>query len=249
MRKAAQMAALNSQQIAAEVNGKGFTLTDASQYKNLSSSISVRCSKGHLFNTTMNEVRAVSFCCPQCESRIGTKISKTVPPKQPGVRRIIAFDQATENFGLSIFDNGELVFCQLYRFSGDVMSRIVKIRKFLQDIVIKEWKPDRIMMEDIQFQAGQYGQGVLTFKILAMLFGVIQELMKESNVLYEAVSPNVWRKYAGTCGKTRQEEKTLSKALVKKIYGIDVTDDVAESILIGRYAVKTDHVSIYDLHK
>lgn len=243
------MAALTKQQVEVEVSNKGFTLTDASQYKNLSSPITVRCNKGHLFNTTLNEVRAVSFCCPQCESRLGIKISKTVPVKQLGTRRIIAFDQATENFGLSIFDNGELVFCQLYRFSGDVMSRLVKIRKFLQDIVISGWKPDRIIMEDIQFQVGNYGQGVLTFKILAMLFGIIQELMKENNIPCEAVAPNVWRKYAGTCGKNRQEEKVLSKALVKKIYGIDVIDDVAESILIGRYAVKTDHTSIYNTHK
>ena len=52
--------------------------------------------------------------------------------------RIIAFDQATERFGLSIFDDGKLVFYSLYTFSGGMVQRLVKIKKFVRDIVIKE---------------------------------------------------------------------------------------------------------------
>ena len=86
-------------------------------------------------------------------------------------------------------------------------------------------------MEDIQYQYG----AVLTYKILAMLLGIIEVACNEANVKYEVVSPNVWRKYAGTAGKSRREEKMLSVAVVKEKYGVKVTDDVAEAILIGRY--------------
>ena len=50
--------------------------------------------------------------------------------------------------------------------------------------------------------------------------------------------PNVWRRYANTAGKDRRTEKMLSVAKVKELYNIDVGDDVAEAILIGRYAVR-----------
>jgi hypothetical protein len=42
-------------------------------------------------------------------------------------------------------------------------------------------------MEDIQYQYG----AVLTYKILAMLLGVIQVCCHEHNVGFEVVSPNV----------------------------------------------------------
>ena len=41
-------------------------------------------------------------------------------------------------------------------------------------------------MEDIQYQ-----NGIITFKILAMLLGIIEEVCAENNISYEVVSPNV----------------------------------------------------------
>jgi hypothetical protein len=90
-------------------------------------------------------------------------------------------------------------------------------------------------MEDIQYQAN----GILTFKILAMLLGIIQEVCCENNIEFDVVQPNVWRKYAGTNGKNRREEKILSVAKVKEKFGINVSDDVAEAILIGIYGTRT----------
>ena len=90
-------------------------------------------------------------------------------------------------------------------------------------------------MEDIQYQQN----GILTFKILAMLLGILQELCCEHNIEFEAVAPNVWRKYSGTNGKNRREEKMLSVAKVKEKFSINVSDDVAEAILIGVYGTRT----------
>ena len=89
-------------------------------------------------------------------------------------------------------------------------------------------------MEDIQYQQN----GILTFKILAMLLGILQELCCENNIEFEVVSPNVWRKYAGTNGKNRREEKLLSVGKVKEKFSISVSDDVAEAILIGMYGTR-----------
>ncbi len=222
------MAKLSKEKIAEEVAAKGFELVDASNYENINSEIDVKCKNGHTFRTSLVSVRSVSFCCPHCDRTLF--VNPNVVPQKNGYR-VIAFDQATEKFGLSIFDNGELVFYNLYSFTGHLDNRLTQIRNFIRDVVIKEWKPDYIVMEDIQQQHG----AVLTYKVLAMLLGVLQVECFTAKVPYEIVSPNVWRKYAGTCGKTRLEEKKLSVITVQEKYGVRVNDDVAEAILIGRY--------------
>lgn len=223
------MAKLTHQQIADEVFAQGYELVDDSKYTSLNSNIVIRCPQGHLIETSLANFRRPSFTCPVCDKDVKF-VNPTVVPKKMGFR-VIAFDQATENFGLSIFDDNQLVFYSLYTFSGDVVSRLTKIKKFITEIVLPLWQPDYVVMEDIQYQYG----AVLTYKILAMLLGVIEVACNEANVKYEVVSPNVWRKYAGTAGKSRREEKMLSVALVKEKYGVKVSDDVAEAILIGRY--------------
>lgn len=232
------MAKLTHQQINEEIYSRGYELVNDSSYKSMNSRIIIKCPHGHLIETTLADFRKVSFTCPVCDKSISFINPDKVPPKQN--YRLIAFDQATEKFGLSIFENGKLIFYNLYTFSGDLIHRLVKIKKFVLDIVIKEWKPDFIVMEDIQYQSN----GILTFKVLAMLLGIIQELCSENDIDFEAVAPNVWRKYAGTNGKNRREEKLLSIAKVKEKFNVAVSDDVAESILIGLYGVRAHSAKI-----
>lgn len=233
------MAKLPHEQLEDEIKQLGYTLVGDKNYSNILSRIIIECPHHHLIETCLNDIRKPSFVCPACDKEVHFVNPKAVPPKN-GAYRIIAFDQATENFGLSIFDNGKLVFYSLYRFSGTVSMRLVKIRKFIKEIVLDAWHPDFVVFEDIQFQ-----KAVLTFKVLAMLYGIVEELLAEEGITYASVSPNVWRKYAGTAGKNRAMEKQLSKALVKQKYNVDVVDDIAEAILIGQYAVKV----YYDGHE
>lgn len=223
------MARLATDKIKKELATKNFILIDDTNYVTLNSPILIQCEKGHNIEVSMNDFRRPSFTCPCCDKAINFINPKAVPEKKG--YRVIAFDQATEHFGLSVWDDGQLVFYSLYNFSGDTVSRLIKIKKFVQDIVINNWHPDYIVMEDIQQQHG----AVLTYKILAMLLGILEVICAENNIFYEVVSPNVWRKYAGTCGKNRREEKLLSIAIVKEKYNITVNDDVAEAILIGQY--------------
>lgn len=223
------MAKLSAEKINEELNKKGFELVDGSNYENLMSFITIKCPKGHITQTNLKSFRHDSYQCPECDKGIDFVNPEGIPNKE-NKYRVIAFDQATEHFGLSIFDDGKLVYYKLFVFTGSVINRIVKIRKTIDEIVIKQWKPDYIVFEDIQYQ-----NGYITFKTLAMLLGVVHEVCQANDIPFECVSPNVWRKYSGTCGKTRQEEKKLSIAVVKEKYNVSVTDDVAEAILIGRY--------------
>lgn len=222
------MGRLSTENLRQEIEKGGYKLIDSSGYTNMNSDITIECNKGHQFITTLNSFRRPSFMCPHCDIKVDFKNPSGIPPKNG--YRVIAFDQATEKFGLSVFDNGELVYYNLLVFSGTLINRLVKIKKTVE-VIINNWQPDFIVMEDIQQQHG----AVTTYKILAMLLGILEVLCSENDIQYEVVSPNVWRKFAGTCGKTRTEEKKLSVAVVKDKYNIAVTDDVAEAILIGRY--------------
>lgn len=224
------MARLTHEQILAEIHAAGYKLVDDSGYTSMQSRIIIECPKGHLIETCLADFRKPSFTCPVCDKSIDFINPNEVPAKGDAYR-VIAFDQATERFGLSIFDNGELVFYRLFNFGGDLTARLVKIKKLLDSVVLIAWKPDYVVMEDIQYQQN----GILTFKVLGMLLGIIQVCCAEKEIPFEVVSPNVWRKYAGTNGKNRREEKMLSVAAVRDKYHITVSDDVAEAILIGRY--------------
>lgn len=223
------MAKMSAEKIQEELDKKGYTLVDATEYKNLESFITVKCPQGHISQTNLKTFRKDSYTCPQCDKKIDF-INPNEVPNKGDKYRVIGFDQATEHFGLSIFDDGKLVYYRLFVFTGSMVNRLVKIRQMINDIVIKQWCPDYIVFEDIQYQ-----NGYITFKTLAMLLGVVNEVCQANDIPYECVSPNVWRKFAGTCGKTRQEEKILSIATVKEKYNVSVSDDVAEAILIGRY--------------
>jgi hypothetical protein len=44
-----------------------------------------------------------------------------------------------------------------------------------------------MILEDIQCQRG----GMLTYKILSMLLGILEEIADENEIAYDVVSPNV----------------------------------------------------------
>lgn len=131
------MARLTHQQITDEIQKMGYELVDDSKYTSMQSRIVVRCPKGHLIETSLADFRRPSFTCPVCDKDIDFINPKEVPLKN-GAYRVIAFDQATEKFGLSIFDNGQLVFYRLFTFSGELNTRLVKIRKLVEDVVIAQ---------------------------------------------------------------------------------------------------------------
>lgn len=226
------------EQVKLAVEEKGYQLVSAEGYQNQNSVITVKCPKGHIIQTTLADFKKPSFTCPQCDSAVNFKNPVNVPAKKG--YRVVAFDQATEHFGVSVFDDGELVFFNLFVFSGVVNKRLADIKRLVEQVILPQWQPDFIVMEDIQYQYG----AVLTYKILAMLLGVLETICYEHGVKYEVVSPNVWRKFAGTAGKTRNAEKQLSVAVVKEKYNVKVNDDVAEAILIGRYGAMHHTVAV-----
>lgn len=94
------MGRLSKEQLTAEVKRLGYELLDCEGYQNMSSPLTLKCSKGHIFSASLEVLRRPSFICPQCDVNVHFTNPSVIPPK--GKQRIIGIDQATEKFGLSI---------------------------------------------------------------------------------------------------------------------------------------------------
>lgn len=224
---------LSDQEILDILSSKGFTCSNLKDYQNMDTILHLQCEQGHRIDASIRSVRNVNFKCSICDGQnsISDKIDVINIAKKQGYR-VVAIDNATENVGISVFDDGKLIFWHLYVYSGDTIERITQNNKFLKEIIIQKWQPDLIVFEDIQYQSN-----ILTFKILAMLLGASIVATKSANIKYETVLSKVWRSHFIINGKTRIQQKTQAINKVKEMYNITVNDDVAEAILLGKYAV------------
>ena len=227
------MARLTQQQIIDLAKLKGLSVLNPEKYLNLQSELNFKCEQGHEFTSTIEMIRNGNFRgCPLCE-RQEVKYAFKPPVKQG--ERIIGFDQATKHFGISVFDDGKLVYYDCIDFNDDNTEvRLMQISKFV-DSVCKQWKPDWVEFEDIQLQGGT--AGFTTFKVLAELLGIVIAVLNLNEVKHECVSNKVWQSMFMIAGKDRHTQKTNVVKKVKTLFGIDVSDDIADAILIGKYAV------------
>lgn len=213
---------------------KNLTLvSDYNDYKNLSSSITVACVNGHRIETNINTIRADSFICNVCvgnasadgEINLGGKI-----PKKVG-HRVVGFDNASHNMGVAIFDDNKLVYYDLVQFLvGNATQRLNKIRDFLETDVLVNWEADVIQIEDVQFQ-----QNYNVFGVLMKLQGVFELACDRFKIPMVKTKSTEWRGHHGINHKNREKDKAAAIKKVGEMYGISVTDDVAEAILIAKY--------------
>lgn len=130
------MARLSKEDIQREVEEKGFKLYSAEKYENMESDIEVICEKGHHIIANMKLIRRNGFECPICAAEhFKMEKPKGVPEKNG--YRIIAFDNATEKMGISIYDDGKLVYYNTFVFVDPLLiQRLVKIQKMVEEVVI-----------------------------------------------------------------------------------------------------------------
>ena len=147
--------------------------------------------------------------------------------------KILVLDQATST-GVSVFETNEEGFellwhCCIKVKGNSMVEKMFSLCDHIEEI-IKEEKIDLIILEDVQKQVNQK-----TFGDLNKLMGGLLEVAHKHCVFYEVVHSSTWRKGLGIKGKKREELKSASKQYVLDRYGIDVSDDVADSICIGTY--------------
>ena len=100
--------------------------------------------------------------------------------------KLLALDQSSKITGVAIFENGLLQKYSKIDLDGELPYRLMKLRETILKI-IKEENITEIAIEDIQMQSNVVNN-VETFRTLAEVRGVLEELFQELNIPYRLES-------------------------------------------------------------
>lgn len=226
------MSKLQYNSVKQEIEQSGWKLLSTT-YSNLKTDLELECPEGHLVYCCLNKFRNKPIC-PICKKNPLNNCDEINTQKRG--YRILAIDQATITSGWSLYENNSLYKYGKWTTDGsDHIERVSKTKYWLASMISK-WKPDMIVLEDIQLQKlGEHNEGILTYKKLAALQGVLINYIYEVNLPYQIVPPATWRNFSKIKGRTRNDQKRNAQLKVKNLYDISVTQDEADAILIGRY--------------
>jgi Holliday junction resolvasome RuvABC endonuclease subunit len=133
--------------------------------------------------------------------------------------------------GFAVFDNKELIKYGVFDLS-DMTESVEKINtmKVMLHKLIETYNPDKILLEDIQLQHNN----VKVFKVLSELRGVLVDYLFENEIPYEIIMPTTWKSRIGINTRLKRDvQKRLTQEFVKNKFGIEVSEDIADSISIG----------------
>lgn len=151
------------------------------------------------------------------------------------MNNILALDQASRTSGFAIFQEDKLIASGTFTYDDDDFSlRLVKIRNKVISL-IEQYDINKILLEDIQLQ-GQTNN-VTTYKTLAEVLGVLEELSRERKIPHELVHSQTWKSTLGIKGRDRATQKRNAQAFVIATYGKKVSQDESDAICIGTHYI------------
>lgn len=147
--------------------------------------------------------------------------------------KIIGIDASTNKTGISIFVDGKYeahTLIDLHKIKNS-NERIPKMMLAICDY-IGQHHVDKIIMEESMMT-----NNISTVKMLSNLAGAIMYYAAVNGIEFELVLPTAWRKKIGLSQSNKIKRDVLKAEAVlavKQEYGLCVTDDEAESLLICR---------------
>ena len=149
--------------------------------------------------------------------------------------KVLALDQSSRITGYAVFDNNQLVTSGTFVTDDErIGHRLFEIRNHIQSM-ISTYNIDHLVFEEIQLQQ----QGVTTYKVLAQVLGICEELATELNIPYVIVPSVTWKSTLGIKGKGRTEQKKNAQAFVVSAYNKKVTQDESDAICIGTHFINS----------
>ena len=231
------MSKITLEQIRAELPEGWVLLSDT--YKNLDEQLEFKCPEGHQVFSSWRRMRNHPYC-KQCEDNAFKQIDTKIVTKKSGTTRVLGLDQSSHVTGWSIYDGKQLVkFGTFVAPDREDIERFDTIKNWLVSMIYN-WKPDYVAIEGIQYDQKF---GVTVFQTLARLQGILMECCYEQKVLFMICPTNTWRNRVGVKGRARSDRKRSAQLIIKEKYGVQVTDDEADAVLIGQYAVDTINAS------
>lgn len=149
------------------------------------------------------------------------------------VANILALDQSSRITGYAVFKDNQLEASGKFTVEGEIPSRLVKIRNTIEAL-IRQYDIDKVILEDIQLQAGN----VVTYKVLAEVMGVLEELCQELNIPHEIISSQTWKSTFKLIAKKREFDKKNAQEYVANTFGKKVTQDESDAICLGAHYIK-----------
>ena len=153
---------------------------------------------------------------------------------------VAGIDASTKATGVSIMCDGELIYYKLIAIDSkkekDAYKRIKEMFVKICEI-LDQYNIDAMYMEKAICKGGNVD---VTIK-LAYLSGGMSLYCIQKNIEFHNPTPSEWRASVGISngrGVVRDTQKSEAIKAVKDEYGIDVGDDVAESICLARSAFK-----------
>lgn len=151
--------------------------------------------------------------------------------------KLLALDQSSKVTGIAIFEDGKLLkYSKLDLKNPNLAVRLVEFRNSIKNI-IEEEQITEVIFEDIQLQ-GNVTNNVETYRTLAEVRGVLQELLQEIKMPYSIVLAGTWKSALGIKGAQRAEQKRAAQAYIQEQYNIKPIQDICDAICIGEYALK-----------
>ena len=152
--------------------------------------------------------------------------------------KILSFDQSTRCSGYAYFEDGEYVESGIVDMSKSKLETDKRSFEMAKELwkIIKKYKPDEIVLENVQQQSNP-----ATMIVLARLAGMVIGYAEAHNVHVHILLPSQWRKalgYSQGAKVKRQELKQQSIDYVKENFGLDLPEDQCEAIAEGVAAHK-----------
>jgi len=146
---------------------------------------------------------------------------------------VLSLDQSTSCTAWSLYDNKKLIDYGERKFKNSNLNVRINDIKYLLEELVDKFKPDIICFEDIQNQ-----RSVVVYKALAELLGVLLDYCIEIKKPYDIIHTKTWASFFKIKGVKREEKKINTIDYIKEQFGIDVSDDIADAICIGKYKIE-----------
>ena len=147
--------------------------------------------------------------------------------------RVAGIDGSTNKTGIAVFENGQYVTHTLVDHHK-ITDSDIRIPKMMHDIskYLDQYKLDKIIMEKSIFK-----KNIDTVQKLSNIAGAVMFYAMDRGIEFEFLLPSQWRKRIGleqSKNVKRDDLKAEAILAVQQEYGLTVTDDEAEAILLAR---------------
>lgn len=149
--------------------------------------------------------------------------------------KLLALDQSSKVTGVAIFEDGKLYKYSKIDVDGELPYRLMVIRNKVKKIIETE-NITEAAIEDIQLQTNVINN-VETYRTLAEVRGVLEELFQELKIPYTIVLAGTWKSKLGIRGRDRASQKRAAQEYIINKYGIKPIQDICDAICIADYMV------------